>query len=319
MSLFRKAKPDPAVIERALADDLDVLRDVLARYPDGTYLTFGAPCRCPDCGDYGLADEVNRHEGIVRNTCHSCGRQWVITMQALRAYRRDPDLQVRRLPELLPPTMSVSWSPAERHVESLVMRPLDADTARFASAGTARPPAATVEADPDPEPGATPAAPPATPTAAPAPLIDLAKASADDHALVVLVVDDNPFDLALIEELAGHLAPNTMRILHAPTLIDGLAAARFGSVDVVVLDLDLPDSSGLATMVEWQVQPNGAPPIVALVDHADVELIRGARTAGARQVVQKRHLSQLAEDPETGSRRLEQLLRGAARPLVSSS
>ena len=40
--------------EAARADELVVLRDVLARYPYGTVLSFGAPCRCPDCGNYGF-------------------------------------------------------------------------------------------------------------------------------------------------------------------------------------------------------------------------------------------------------------------------
>jgi CheY-like chemotaxis protein len=210
------------------------------------------------------------------------------------------------------------------------MRPLDAETARFASVRWVPPPVSTPPLaatpsddhprDRQPAPGeeAVEKAAEAVPVGgASRSTIDLDEPAPLGEGLVLLVVDDNPFDLALIEELADELGPLAITVLHAPTLVDGMARARAGPVDVVLLNLDLPDSSGLATMVEWQLQPGRKVPIVALVEHGETDLIRGAKAAGAKQVVQKRHLTQLAEDPVTGSRRLEQLLRRASGTLVS--
>ncbi|HEY5156017.1 MAG TPA: response regulator [Acidimicrobiales bacterium] len=332
MALFRKRQVEAErVDDRALDDEVAVVREVLTRYPEGTLLSFGAPCRCPDCGDYGLAEEVNRQTGVADNLCHACGRRWVITIRALRAYRANPDLRVRPLPPLAESAPAVTWSVPTRHGEGEgAMRPLDDVTARFAANRWAPPaaepaPAIAVNTEPvEPapaiavEPGPAPAIAVETqPVAAEAASIIDLDAGPGSGSFVVLVVDDNPFDVNAIEEMLTAAGAGSVTVLTAPTRADGFAAMRVHHIDVVLLTLDLPDSVGLATMVEWQLHPGAKAPIVAVVTDTDPVVIRGAKAAGACQVVQKRHLAQLAEDAVGGGQRLLALLKRAAEVLVS--
>jgi len=63
-----------------------VLRAVLARYPDGARPHFGAPTRCPACGDFGLVLTVA--EARADNRCPTCGHTWVLTQRAMAAHAR---------------------------------------------------------------------------------------------------------------------------------------------------------------------------------------------------------------------------------------
>jgi hypothetical protein len=69
--------------EATLEQDVADLVAVLARYPDGKRPCFGAPSRCPDCGDFGMVDQVDQARGRCLNRCLVCSRQWVITVGAL--------------------------------------------------------------------------------------------------------------------------------------------------------------------------------------------------------------------------------------------
>jgi CheY-like chemotaxis protein len=63
--------------------------------------------------------------------------------------------------------------------------------------------------------------------------------------LPVLLIEDNPADLRLVEELVEEEAPGRFRIESARRLADGLEALRAGAYAAVVLDLSLPDADGI--------------------------------------------------------------------------
>jgi hypothetical protein len=86
MPLRRRSQPDPA--SDTLADELHELDQVLARYPAGQLPFFGAPTRCPECGNYGMIDSVS--QGRCVNHCPVCPRTWTITVRAMRAARSRP-------------------------------------------------------------------------------------------------------------------------------------------------------------------------------------------------------------------------------------
>ncbi|NHN42751.1 GAF domain-containing protein [Halorubellus sp. JP-L1] len=82
----------------------------------------------------------------------------------------------------------------------------------------------------------------------------------NDETLDVLLIEDNPGDVRLIEEMLGdaerlfervgsgeHAASET-RIHHESTLAAGVERCSADDVDVVLLDLGLPDSRGLETL-----------------------------------------------------------------------
>ncbi|MFA5044118.1 MAG: response regulator [Kiritimatiellia bacterium] len=63
-------------------------------------------------------------------------------------------------------------------------------------------------------------------------------------ACAVLLIEDNPADAQLIMEILREEPENAMKIEHVNNLAGGLAALERGGIDVVLLDLTLPDSSG---------------------------------------------------------------------------
>ncbi len=114
--------------------------------------------------------------------------------------------------------------------------------------GRAGPPVPTLD-DVDREPDVVPG-PPAAPT---------------DHgtAGVVLYVED---DAACVQVMSAALALRPrLRLLRAGTVADGLAAVRGGDVDVILLDIGLPDGSGWDLLAALREQPETASiPVVVL-------------------------------------------------------
>lgn len=66
----------------------DVVRDVQRWYDGASLPVFGAPTRCPDCGNYGMTDRVDEARGIARHSCHVCGARWTLTKRALGSLSR---------------------------------------------------------------------------------------------------------------------------------------------------------------------------------------------------------------------------------------
>ncbi len=105
----------------------------------------------------------------------------------------------------------------------------------------------------------------------------------------ILLVEDNPGDVRLIEELldeaadrhpgpADDASPGADRLRHAGRLEEGLERLDEGRVDLVLLDLGLPDSTGLATL-ETVLERARDVPVVVLTGLDD-------ETVGVRAVKQ---------------------------------
>jgi len=60
----------------------------------------------------------------------------------------------------------------------------------------------------------------------------------------VLLIEDDPADTQLITEILREEPEHAMEILHVNNMAHGLKALARGGIDVVLLDLTLPDSSG---------------------------------------------------------------------------
>ncbi len=73
-----------------------------------------------------------------------------------------------------------------------------------------------------------------------------------NEALRILVIEDDPGDFGLVKAYlrqAGLSAGgDASGPVWAQTLAEGIARAKQAAPDVVLLDLSLPDSSGLATV-----------------------------------------------------------------------
>jgi DNA-binding response OmpR family regulator len=68
-----------------------------------------------------------------------------------------------------------------------------------------------------------------------------------DKPITLLVVEDNPGDLTLLRQALASVPSPRFEISHASTLLAGLTQLRYG-MDIILLDLDFPDSRGLDTL-----------------------------------------------------------------------
>ena len=105
----------------------------------------------------------------------------------------------------------------------------------------------------------------------------------------VLLVEDNPADADLISEYLDEAGGDRYQIVRAGRLSDAVDRLRAGAVEVVLLDLRLPDSTGLATV---RAVRNAADelPIVVLSGISDERLALDCIDAGAQDYLIKEEL-----------------------------
>jgi two-component system cell cycle response regulator len=110
----------------------------------------------------------------------------------------------------------------------------------------------------------------------------------DDQSLDVLLVEDNLGDARMVRELLAEDAHSRYRLAHVTTVqgaIDHLSVDHC-AVDVVLLDLSLPDETGLET-VRRVVAASGAASVVVMTGANDEDLGLSALSAGAQDYLIK--------------------------------
>lgn len=70
-----------------------------------------------------------------------------------------------------------------------------------------------------------------------------------EHEIRVLLIEDSPGDARLVQEVLAEVRGVTFFVRHAGRLADGLHLLTEQPVDVLLLDLGLPDSQGLDTVM----------------------------------------------------------------------
>lgn len=106
-------------------------------------------------------------------------------------------------------------------------------------------------------------------------------------ALRVLLVEDDPGDAHLVKRALTRMIKPRFIVTHVETLESGLHALSQGDgFDVVLLDLSLPDSFGMHTLMSMQ---QAAPrlPIVIMTGHDDPKFAEGMLEAGAQDYLVK--------------------------------
>ncbi len=107
----------------------------------------------------------------------------------------------------------------------------------------------------------------------------------------VLLVEDNPGDARFVRELVRD-EPD-LSIHHLDRLSSGLAHLATEQVDVVLLDLGLPDSQGLDSLRAILASGSNAP-VVVLTGHDDEALGRAAVREGAQDYLVKGQVAEQA-------------------------
>ena len=102
----------------------------------------------------------------------------------------------------------------------------------------------------------------------------------------VLLVEDNLGDARLLYEGLAEALPDQFRMTHVRRLSEALEYLWEETCDVVLLDLGLPDSHGLDTLVVTRAQAPGVP-IVVLTGFQDEALAAEALKGGAQDYLVK--------------------------------
>jgi PAS domain S-box-containing protein len=106
----------------------------------------------------------------------------------------------------------------------------------------------------------------------------------------ILIIEDNPADVELIREILSDHREPVFDIVHAGTLMTGLSSLSEGEIDVILLDLGLPDSQGIDTVGVVR-ESNPAIAIVVLTGLDDDEAGFRALQEGAQDYLVKGEMS----------------------------
>ena len=106
----------------------------------------------------------------------------------------------------------------------------------------------------------------------------------------ILLVEDNPGDARLLKETLGENMEPPYLLEKAQNLHDGLSRLSKGNLDLVLLDLFLPDSSGLSTL-ESAIKAATQVPIIVLTGLNNSETAVKSLQEGAQDFLVKDHLS----------------------------
>jgi len=141
------------------------------------------------------------------------------------------------------------------------------------------------------------------------------------ESMTVLLMEDNPGDAELLQELLADSDMAQFNLIHVDRLATGLQCLATQTVDVVLLDLSLPDSYGIETLTKTQQQAPTVP-IVVLTGYADEQLATEAVQQGAQDYLVKggvddrlliRSLRYARERKQAEHERAERIRQEAAR------
>lgn len=88
---------------------------------------------------------------------------------------------------------------------------------------------------------------------------------------LILLVEDNPGDARLIQEMLKWSGEYTYNVTSAVDISGAFACLEKSDFDVVLLDLNLPDSSGLATLDAITLKTTNLIPVIVLTGLSDEE------------------------------------------------
>lgn len=335
MGLFNKKSTTDHLLG-AIASEVQVVRDVLLHSPPRTTLTFGAPTRCPGCGDFGFVKSVEHGRGVCSNHCFGCHRDWVVTARALELQTQiKAELTAELADQLIPPPAigRVAAPPPDLPPDPVVTAAVA--TAESAPQLPVRPPDAPRSVEPAPAIAASASFTAPVPEPVLSAIVERAMQDALDDRRVrdeaaagtplavtetdaarpvrLLVIEDNPFDYAVLEMIFDEAGPSVVDVTHVETFAEGFDQSNAEPFDVILLDLNLPDSSGFATIDSWQEANAARTPVIAMTSISDPHLPAAARDSGVAYFVRKTQIEELTLLDRSGADRFVQLLQTTIR------
>jgi DNA-binding response OmpR family regulator len=104
--------------------------------------------------------------------------------------------------------------------------------------------------------------------------------------LRILIVEDNPADADFIREMLPQAGPLNFQVESVPRLSGALVRLERKDIDLVLMDLGLPDSQGLETFHALRKTAPGVP-VIVLSGNDDQELAIAAVREGAQDYLVK--------------------------------
>lgn len=108
----------------------------------------------------------------------------------------------------------------------------------------------------------------------------------DSQTIKILLIEDNRVEAELIQELFSEVNTNQFAITHAQRLSQGIKKLIDFTFDIILLDLSLPDSQGLNTVIQVKAKAPTTP-IVVLTSLNDQKLAIQVVREGAQDYLIK--------------------------------
>src|SRR5580692_6420644 len=105
-------------------------------------------------------------------------------------------------------------------------------------------------------------------------------------SLQVLLVEDSAGDVLLLREMFRKEPPGSFELTHVERLSEALSLLAKGGIDIVLLDLGLPDGHGLDTVRRAHAIAPGVP-LIVLTGLEDEDLAAEAMKEGAQDYLIK--------------------------------
>jgi DNA-binding NarL/FixJ family response regulator len=113
----------------------------------------------------------------------------------------------------------------------------------------------------------------------------------NEENIKVLLIEDNPSDAQILQEVLSQVFSPVFDITHVDSLNDGLQHLAWEDFDVVFLDLSLPDGSGVEILLQVQaVAPHR--PILVMTGLDDEDIAVKAMQKGAQDYLVKGKVDQ---------------------------
>ncbi len=109
-----------------------------------------------------------------------------------------------------------------------------------------------------------------------------------DARLRILLVEDDPNDAELVHACLAEAVRGGAAVVHVASLAQGLEVLESQTVHITVLDLDLPDSAGFATLEKAGAAARG--PVIVVTGNPHPALVPEALKRGAYEVMRKSEL-----------------------------
>jgi PAS domain S-box-containing protein len=108
----------------------------------------------------------------------------------------------------------------------------------------------------------------------------------DPQKIKILIIEDNSADARLFKEILSEFNSSSYILENASRLSEGLKKILNNKFDIVILDLNLPDSFGIESILKV-VSANRSIPIIVLTGTDDLELAVKSLNAGAEDYLIK--------------------------------